>query len=115
MAEHSSDSGGAGGVSTRQSTPQSRGTAMTRRVVNPGAWIVVALVGACAGASPADVAAAPATAPAPAPAPAPAGNRVVNDRCPVMPDEPASPLQEVMFQGVPVRFCCDDCSERFLS
>ena len=39
--------------------------------------------------------------------------RLVNDRCPVMEDEPASPVYEVQFRGVAVRFCCSDCQEKF--
>src|SRR5688500_9410168 len=42
-----------------------------------------------------------------------AERRLVNDRCPVMEDEPASPLCEVQFRGVAVRFCCSDCRETF--
>ena len=41
------------------------------------------------------------------------GRRLVNDRCPVMVDEPASPTYEVPFNGVAVRFCCSDCQETF--
>lgn len=39
--------------------------------------------------------------------------RVVNDRCPVMTDEFASPLHEVEFHGSLVRFCCHECVDRF--
>jgi hypothetical protein len=42
-----------------------------------------------------------------------AERRLVNDLCPVMEDEPASPLCEVQFRGVAVRFCCSDCRETF--
>src|SRR5918997_1037747 len=39
--------------------------------------------------------------------------RLVNDLCPVMTDEPASPQYEVQFRGAAVRFCCSDCRETF--
>src|SRR5687768_18394983 len=39
--------------------------------------------------------------------------RVVNDRCPVMEDEPALPGYEVQFRGVAVRFCCNKCQDKF--
>ena len=38
---------------------------------------------------------------------------LVNDRCPVMPDEFASPTQEITFRGIAVRFCCGKCKRRF--
>ena len=38
---------------------------------------------------------------------------LVNDRCPVMPDEFASPTQEITFHGAAVRFCCGKCKGRF--
>ena len=38
---------------------------------------------------------------------------LVNDRCPVMSDEFASPTQEITFHGVSVRFCCGKCKRRF--
>jgi hypothetical protein len=40
-------------------------------------------------------------------------NRLVNDRCPVMIEEFASPLHEVQFEGVAVRFCCRKCRDEF--
>src|SRR5687767_1634517 len=40
--------------------------------------------------------------------------RPVNDRCPVMPGESASPAQEIVFRGAAVRFCCWKCKDRFL-
>src|SRR3712207_5808918 len=40
--------------------------------------------------------------------------RLVNDRCPVMTDEFTTPLHEITFRGVAVRFCCRECKERFL-
>lgn len=39
--------------------------------------------------------------------------RLVNDRCPVTTDEFASPLHEIQFKGVAVRFCCAKCQRRF--
>jgi YHS domain-containing protein len=48
-----------------------------------------------------------------APAQATPTDRVVNDRCPVMTDEPATPRHEIDYQGVLVRFCCDECKEKF--
>ena len=39
--------------------------------------------------------------------------RLVNDHCPVMVDEFASPMHEVEFRGATVRFCCSDCKETF--
>jgi hypothetical protein len=42
-------------------------------------------------------------------------SRVVNDRCPVMADEFASPQHEIEFRGSAVRFCCDECKGKFLS
>jgi hypothetical protein len=39
--------------------------------------------------------------------------RMVNDHCPVMQDEPASPQHEVQFRGYAVRFCCDKCKDKF--
>ena len=42
-----------------------------------------------------------------------AQSRVVNDRCPVMTEEFASPQQEILYEGVTVRFCCDECREQF--
>lgn len=39
--------------------------------------------------------------------------RVVNDRCPVMTDDFASPLHEVEYRGSAVRFCCRECVDRF--
>lgn len=44
-----------------------------------------------------------------------APHRVVNDRCPVMADEFASPLHEIPFAGVTVRFCCDKCRNQFVA
>ncbi len=41
--------------------------------------------------------------------------RLVNDHCPVMPDEFASPQHEIQFHGSAVRFCCDECKVKFLS
>jgi hypothetical protein len=38
---------------------------------------------------------------------------LVNDRCPVMNDEFASPAQEINFHGALVRFCCGKCKRRF--
>ena len=38
---------------------------------------------------------------------------LVNDRCPVMSDEFASPTQEITFHGAAVRFCCGKCKRRF--
>src|SRR5687768_14533284 len=68
----------------------------------------------------ADATSAAPTAPTAATAPttpltvtAPTGERLVNDRCPVMTDEPATPRHETQFQGVWVRFCCDECKEKF--
>ncbi len=59
------------------------------------------------------VAAASPARPAPASVPDEPDRRIVNDRCPVMTDEFASPLHEVDFRGSTVRFCCRDCVERF--
>src|SRR3712207_1855203 len=39
--------------------------------------------------------------------------RLVNDGCPVMVGEPASPLCEMQFRGATVRFCCSDCKDDF--
>src|ERR1700712_2047092 len=39
----------------------------------------------------------------------------VNDRCPVMKGEFATPLHEIQYGGVAVRFCCEECRDRFLS
>ena len=49
------------------------------------------------------------------PDPADAGRvpRVVNDRCPVMTGDFASPLHEVQYRGSTVRFCCRECVDRF--
>lgn len=57
---------------------------------------------------------APAVAPAATQAShgGPAG-RLVNDMCPVMPDEFASPHHEVTVRGVTVRLCCRTCREKF--
>jgi YHS domain-containing protein len=41
--------------------------------------------------------------------------RVVNDHCPVMSEEFASPQHEIEFHGSAVRFCCDECKGKFLS
>ena len=52
--------------------------------------------------------------PRPAEADAGPATRPVNDRCPVMTDEAASPLHEITFHGAAVRFCCARCKDRFL-
>jgi hypothetical protein len=67
-------------------------------------WPLTVIVVAVAFPAPAD----PTTAPSGEPE-----RRLVNDRCPVMDDEPASPLHEVQFRGVAVRFCCSDCADTF--
>jgi hypothetical protein len=40
--------------------------------------------------------------------------QVVNDICPVTTEEQATALHEVVFRGVPVRFCCTRCKNKFL-
>lgn len=62
----------------------------------------------------------PASAPADQTEPASPGlpatqsaRRLVNDMCPVMPEEFASPQHEVSFRGVAVRLCCRTCREKF--
>lgn len=66
------------------------------------AWVIAC----CALAGLARAAAATNTAPA-------AARPLANDRCPVMRDEFATPTHEAQFHGKVVRFCCDDCRERF--
>jgi YHS domain-containing protein len=44
-----------------------------------------------------------------------APGKLVNEHCPVMPDELAKAVHEITFRGVPVRFCCQQCKTRFLT
>ncbi len=37
----------------------------------------------------------------------------LNERCPVMTEEPVDPAITVVYQGKPVAFCCDTCLEKF--
>ena len=39
--------------------------------------------------------------------------RLLNEHCPIMTEEFASPTQEVRYRGSVVRFCCRDCLEQF--
>jgi YHS domain-containing protein len=55
-------------------------------------------------------------APAQTDASGPSGSvdgRLVNDLCPVNTDEFASPTHEIQFHGVCVRFCCEQCEDKF--
>src|SRR4051812_28703574 len=50
----------------------------------------------------------------PASGPGASTGQLVNDLCPVLPEELASPAHELIFRGVPDRFCCRECKERFI-
>lgn len=77
------------------------------RVLPPGlalaaVFVIVAMAGRClAGPAPGE------------PGAGESARRMVNDRCPVMTDDFASPLHEVEYRGSVVRFCCRECVEQF--